>query len=134
MTIFGDGEQQRSFTYVSEIVPIIAMAPLVARAKNQVFNVGADRPYTVNSLAVHVAQAMGVRPNVTHLPPRNEVAIAYSDNSKCKNIFNPPNKAISLADGLEAMANWIKSVGVRKSRSFDNIEIRRGLPPSWLSQ
>jgi UDP-glucose 4-epimerase len=133
MTIFGDGEQQRSFSYVSEVIPIIARAPLVERAKNQVFNVGADQPYTVNSLAIHVAEAMGVKPDVTHLPARNEVVIAYSDHSKCHEIFGPP-KAVSLAKGLRAMADWVKSAGARKSRGFDNIEIQRGLPPSWSSQ
>jgi UDP-glucose 4-epimerase len=134
MTIFGDGEQQRSFSYVSEVIPIIAIAPLVERAKNQVFNAGADQPYTVNSLAIHVAEAMDVKPEVTHLPPRKEVVIAYCDHSKCNEIFGPPNKAISLAKGLGAMAAWVKSVGARKSRAFDNIEIQRGLPPSWRSQ
>jgi UDP-glucose 4-epimerase len=133
MTIFGDGEQQRSFSYVSEVIPVIARAPLVERARNQVFNVGADQPYTVNSLAVHVAEAMGVKPDVTHLPPRNEVVIAYSDHSKCHEIFGPP-KAVSLATGLRAMADWVKSAGARKSRAFDNIEIQRGLPPSWSSR
>ena len=133
MTIFGDGEQQRSFSYVSEVIPIIARAPLVERAQNQVFNVGADQPYTVKSLAIHVAAAMGVRPNVTHLPARNEVVIAYSNHGKCHEIFGPPT-AVSLLDGLKTMTDWVKTVGARKSREFGNIEIRQGLPPSWLSQ
>ena len=132
MTIFGDGEQQRGFSHVSEVIPIIARAPLVERARNQVFNVGADRPYTINALATHVAKAMGVTPDVAHLLARNEVVAAYSDHGKCHDIFGPPG-TVSLADGLQTMADWVKSVGARKSREFDNIEIRRGLPPSWVS-
>ena len=77
---------------------------------------------------------MAVKRNVTYLPPRNEVVIAYSDHSKCNEIFGPPRKAISLIEGLGAMADWVKSVGVRRSWPFDNIEIQRGLPLSWLSQ
>ncbi len=132
MTIFGNGEQQRSFSHVSEVVPVIAKAPLVERAINQVFNVGADQPYSVNSLAIHVAEAMGVKPEVTHLPPRNEVVAAYSDHSKCHDIFGLMT-AVSLADGLRTMAVWVKTVGARKSLEFDNIEIRQNLPPSWIS-
>jgi UDP-glucose 4-epimerase len=132
MTIFGNGEQQRSFSYVSEVIPIIAKAPFVERARNQVFNVGADQPYTVNSLAICVAEAMGVKPQVTHLPARNEVAIAYSDHSKCYEIFGSP-KVVPLAQGLKAMAAWVKTSGARKSRTFANIEIHRDLPPSWAS-
>jgi UDP-glucose 4-epimerase len=132
MTIFGDGEQQRSFSYVSAVTPVIARAPLVERAENHVFNVGADQPYTVNSLAVHVAEAMGVKPQITHLPPRNEVAVAYSDHTKCHEIFGLP-EVVPLPEGLRAMANWAKNGGARKSRAFENIEIHRGLPPSWVS-
>lgn len=132
MTIFGDGEQQRSFSYVSEVIPVIARAPLVEIARNQVFNVGADQPYTVNALAQHVAQAMGVEPEVVHLPARNEVVIAFSDHSKCHEVFGKA-PAVSLPDGLRVMAEWVRSVGARKSREFQDIEIRRGLPPSWVS-
>lgn len=133
MSVFGDGEQQRNFTYISEVAPIIAQAPLVKAACNQVFNVGADKPYTINVLAEHVAAAMGVEPEITHLPARNEVVIAYSDHSKCHAVFGAPD-AVSLQDGLCKMARWVRDVGARKSSSFEDIEIHRGLPPSWLVQ
>ena len=38
----------------------IAIAPLHATARNQVFNVGADLPYTVEHLALVVGRAMGL--------------------------------------------------------------------------
>src|SRR5579863_9959648 len=58
MTIFGDGEQQRAFTHVRDVAPIIAASGELAAARNQVFNVGADVPHTVNQLARIVADAM----------------------------------------------------------------------------
>lgn len=130
MTIFGDGKQQRSFSYVSEVIPVIARSPLVDGAKNQVFNVGADTPYTVNSLALHVAEAMEVVPEVIHLPPRNEVVAAYSDHGKCRDVFGEA-EPVPLARGLKTMAKWVIAAGARKSRAFGEIEIERGLPPSW---
>jgi UDP-glucose 4-epimerase len=133
MTIFGNGEQQRNFTYISEVAPVIARAPFVPKARNQVFNVGADKPYTVNALAEHVASAMGLTPQITHLPARNEVVVAYSDHSKCNEVFGA-SSPVDLADGLRSMARWVKQVGTRRSSTFENIEILRGLPPSWLSQ
>jgi len=48
MTIFGDGTQQRAFTYVSDVAPIIAASVHDPGARGQVFNVGADIPSTVN--------------------------------------------------------------------------------------
>src|SRR5579884_544440 len=69
MTIFGDGTQQRAFTHIDDVAPIIATSAEIPAARNQVFNVGADVPYTVNDLAQIVANAMKLPFNVTHLDP-----------------------------------------------------------------
>src|ERR1700747_2123434 len=61
MSIFGDGEQQRAFTHINDVTPIIAASVDVSMARNQVFNVGADVPHTVNKLAHIVADAMGAK-------------------------------------------------------------------------
>ena len=59
MTVFGDGTQRRAFSYVGDMAPVLAEAPWAAGAMGEVFNVGADRSYTVNELAGEVARAMG---------------------------------------------------------------------------
>src|SRR6202035_5688457 len=58
-TIFGDGTQKRAFTHINDVAPIIVSAGDLPAASNQVFNVGADVPYTVNELAEVVAHEMG---------------------------------------------------------------------------
>src|SRR6202008_3880803 len=60
MTIFGDGEQERAFTHVGDVAPLIAASVDFPEARNEVFNVGADIPFTVNKLARVVAAALGV--------------------------------------------------------------------------
>src|ERR1700747_2803297 len=57
MSIFGDGEQQRAFTHVRDVAPLIAESVDVEAARNQVFNVGADVPFTVNELSKVIAEA-----------------------------------------------------------------------------
>ena len=52
--MFGDGGQTRAFSHVDDVAPLFARAPLVAAARNEVFNVGADQPYTVLKLAEEV--------------------------------------------------------------------------------
>lgn len=132
MTIFGDGEQQRAFTHIDDVAPLIANAVNVPGAVNETFNVGADVPFTVNKLAHTVAQAMEVELRVEHLPPRNEVKIAFSDHSKAEQVFGSRNK-VPLEEGIRRMAEWVKAHGARESSVFENIEIRRNLPPSWAS-
>jgi UDP-glucose 4-epimerase len=132
MTIFGDGEQERAFTHISDVAPIIATSVEVSSARNQIFNVGADVPHTVNDLAQIVAEVMGQDCRVAHLDPRNEVKIAFSDHSLAESVFGARQK-VSLEDGIRNMAVWVKDHGSRESSIFEDIEIPKNLPPSWAS-
>jgi UDP-glucose 4-epimerase len=130
ITVFGDGTQERAFTYVGDIAPILAVSPLKKEAYSKVFNIGADIPYSINTLAEKVAKAMGGRPIIRYLPPRQEVKVAYSDHRACSEVFGRESKT-PLKEGLKRMASWVKQVGSRTSKKFENIEIQKGLPPSW---
>jgi UDP-glucose 4-epimerase len=130
MTIFGDGTQSRAFSYISDVAPIIARAPEVAEAKGQVFNVGADTATTLNELALRVAEAIGVPPQIKHLEARKEVLHAVADHGKVARVFGH-NPEYDLRRGLARMAAWAKAVGPRKPTLFENIEVLRNLPPSW---
>jgi UDP-glucose 4-epimerase len=131
MTIFGDGTQQRAFTYVADIAPLIARSPWTEGSVNQVINIGAGTPCTVKRLSEMVACAMGVPGHpIVHLEPRDEVHTAFGDHVKADAIFGEPPKT-PLAEGLARMAAWARRAGVRVSRVFDGIEVDRNLPPSW---
>jgi len=130
LTIFGDGSQERAFTHIDDVAPIIARSVDSPGARNQVFNVGADVPHTVNELAQVVSDAMGAKCNVLHLPERNEVKIAYSDHSKGEKVFGK-HEIKSLQDGVDAMAAWVRAHGARESSIFEGIEIQKNMPASW---
>lgn len=130
MTIFGDGTQQRAFTHIDDVAPIIANCVEVPAARNQVFNVGADVPYEVNELAQIIAQAMDFPCKVNHLDARNEVKIAFSDHSKAGRVFGI-RKRTSLREGISKMVAWVREHGARESNIFEGIEITRNMPPSW---
>ncbi len=131
LTIFGDGEQTRAFSYIGDVAPPIAHCVRTPTATNQVFNIGADTPYTVNELAHEVGQVMGVRPEIRYLPARNEVVDAYASHEKARRILGA-EATISLSDGLGRMADWARRVGARRSQPFKPIEIRQKLPAVWL--
>lgn len=131
MTIFGDGSQKRAFSYISDVAPIIAQSIEKPEAYNQIFNVGAEIPYTVKELAETVSAAMGVEPQIKYLPARNEVKYAYSSHNKVQKTFSA-HQPVSLKDGVNKMAAWVKNHGARKSRKFDNIEVTKNFPVAWL--
>jgi UDP-glucose 4-epimerase len=131
LTVFGDGNQTRAFSYIGDVAPYIAASVDVPEAYNEAFNIGADQPYTVNDLAQAVMRAMEIEGELRHLPARNEVVEAYSDHSKARRVFGM-SEPVGLDEGLARMARWAKEVGPRKGDKFGNIEISRGLPPVWL--
>ncbi len=131
LTIFGDGTQTRAFSYIGDVAPHIANSVNIKEAYNQVFNIGADKDYTVNELAQVTMDAMKIKEPIRYLQARNEVLNAHSDHSKAEKIFKI-NTTTSLNDGLTVMADWAKKSGIRKSERFKNIEITEKLPPVWM--
>lgn len=131
LPIFGDGKQVRAFSHIANVAPVITNSIDIPEARNQIFNVGADTPYTVLELAEVISKAMGVPLNIIHLPERNEVKIAYADHSKTTRVFGSIS-SIVLEEGIKRMAEWAKSTGARTSKKFGAIEISKNLPESWI--
>lgn len=130
LTVFGDGQQTRAFSYIEDVAPWIAWSPEIKLAQNEIFNIGADEEYSVKELAEATMDALGVRSELRHLPARQEVVHAYADHSKARRVFGMGPR-VSLREGLDRMATWAKGAGIRKSQRFENIEIERGLPAVW---
>ncbi|MGO9587594.1 MAG: NAD-dependent epimerase/dehydratase family protein [Limisphaerales bacterium] len=133
MTIFGDGRQTRAFSYIDDVAPVIAASIARPKGYNQVFNVGADKPYSVNELATVVAKAMGAKSQIKHLDARNEVVHAYSAHEKVRKHFGDLIKNVSLEEGVVRMAAWAKKAGARQGKPFEGIEVRKNLPKSWAA-
>ena len=130
MTIFGSGKQTRAFSYVEDIIGPIVRSASMESCYGEVFNIGADKPYTVLDLANHVSKALNAPPSVLHLDSRNEVEHAYASHEKVNGFFGA-GKETSLEEGLREMADWVRNVGATQPVRFSNIEVRRNLPPSW---
>jgi UDP-glucose 4-epimerase len=133
LTIFGDGTQTRAFTHIADVAPLIARSIEVEGARNQVFNVGADRPYSINELVDVVARELGVTPQVDYQPPRNEVQHAWAAHDKARRLLGA-GPGIPLEEGVRRMAAWARRAGSREPSRFGAIEIDRGLPPVWREE
>lgn len=130
LTIFGDGEQTRAFSYIDDVAPVIARSVRNPDAYNQMFNIGADQPYTVKELARVVCEVMGVSPQINYLPSRKEVLHAFSSHEKVRRFFDVP-QPVPLREGVSRMAAWVHQVGSRKTKDFAAVEIPYGLPTGW---
>ncbi len=85
LTIVGDGEQRRDFTYVKDIVNANIMAALSnadQEAYGQVYNVGSGVNYSVNEVAAMISG------NVKYIPPRlGEARISLANIDKIYKTF-----------------------------------------------
>jgi UDP-glucose 4-epimerase len=119
LTVFGDGTQTRAFSYISDVAPHIANSVNIPAAYNEIFNIGADKEYTVNALAETVMDVLGKRSQIRHLEARNEVLHAYSDHSKAKSVFSIKDEDfVDLKTGISRMAGWLCLLVQEKARSF----------------
>ncbi len=130
LTVFGDGSQKRAFSHVDDVAPVIARAPFVPAARNQIFNIGADTPYTILQLAEEIAAAFKLPCVLQHLPARKEVVHAFCDHTKVRQVFDPP-PPVDLQKGIRRMADWVRSHGPAIPVRFPDIEIHENLPAGW---
>lgn len=130
MTVFGDGQQTRAFTYFSDVAPIIARSVELDKAKNEVFNLGSDQVATVLEVAKEVADAFEKDPMIRYLEPRKEVVHAFSSHEKVGKVFGE-QQPVSLSGGIRKMAAWVRDVGPRGIPRLPSIEVSTNLPRSW---
>jgi UDP-glucose 4-epimerase len=134
LTIFGDGNQTRAFSYIADVAPLIAEAVTRPDVCGEVFNVGADTAYTINEIAYLTAAAMGMpQAPFVHLPARVEVRDAYCTHDKLRRVFGD-RPSTPLALGLAEMAHWARQRGPQEPTRFAQIEITKQLPPSWVQE
>ncbi len=131
LTLLGDGMQTRAFSHIDDVAPVIAKSIEMKEAYNQIFNIGADTPYTVKELATLVCNAFGVPEMLEFLEARNEVVHAYSDHQKVHQYFGHLIKNIPLKEGIDKMVADAKAKGPRPGAKFKNIEVEKNMPAAW---
>ena len=136
LPVFGDGLQTRAFSYIDDVAPVIASAPYIREAENQVFNVGADEPHTLLRLATVISAAMNVTLNVQHLDSRHEVVHAASTHDKVRCVFGL-GAGVALEEGVGRTVEWVREKGGEKGFvpvEFDEVEVMDRMPASWVTQ
>ncbi|MCP6718590.1 MAG: SDR family NAD(P)-dependent oxidoreductase [Patescibacteria group bacterium] len=68
ITVYGDGEQTRSFADVEDIVEALIKLMATKQAEGQVINLGADREISINNLAKKVIELTNSSSKITHIP------------------------------------------------------------------
>jgi nucleoside-diphosphate-sugar epimerase len=105
VTVYGDGEQSRDFTFVANAVDANLRA-LVAPVVGGVYNVGAGRQASVNQLLALAAGALGVEPEVRYEPPRRaDVRNSLADLTAARRDLSY-EPGVTLEEGLRRTVAW----------------------------
>ena len=100
VTIFGDGEQSRDFTYVANVIDATLRAAEAEGANGRIFNVAAGSPASVNALADSIGRILGKPPERTFAPPRpGDIRDSWADVSAAKEILGY-EPSVDLEEGL----------------------------------
>ena len=104
VTITGNGEQSRGFTYLDDIVSgtLLALKPV----GYDVFNLGGHEVITMNALLALFEERLGKKANVEYIPTHPaDVFENVADVSKARRELGWAPQ-VSLSEGVNAMVDW----------------------------
>lgn len=129
LIVFGDGEQTRDFTFVSDTARGILAAGLTEAAVGRTINLGCGRETSMNDLARTVGEVVGRPPDVVRETGRpGDVRRLCADVEKARALLNF-RPEVDLRVGLAHLAEWYASLPVPPERLLEQEIVRNWEPP-----
>jgi nucleoside-diphosphate-sugar epimerase len=106
--IFGDGEQSRDFTYVSNVVEANILASKARGISGEFFNIACGERTTVNSLVENINKVLDkeIKPSYVGMRP-GDIKHSFADISKAKKILKY-EPSVPFSEGLKNTILWFK--------------------------
>jgi len=125
MIVFGDGDQTRDFTFVSDTARGIIEIGCAKETIGGTFNLGSGKEHSIKELAREVAKVLEVtEPRVDYIDSRpGDVLRLYADSSKIENLigFKP---IVSLNEGLLQLKKWYIGHGVDPNKLLEEEQVK----------
>ena len=129
MTIFGDGEQKRAFSYIDDCLEPMWKAAVQENCSKEIINLGGTKFYTINEANEILRSVIGDAENV-YLEERHEVRDAHPTWQKSVELLDYKDKT-SLYDGLKEMWEWAQTQPKRDRFHWGNYELEKGIYNFW---
>ena len=129
MTIFGDGEQKRAFSYINDSVEPLFKAGVDPRASKQIINLGGIHEYSINEAADTLIKVMG-KGEKKYLETRHEARYAYPTYQKSIDKLDYKHTT-SLEDGLKDMWDWANTQPNRERFIWPFYELDNKIYSYW---
>jgi UDP-glucose 4-epimerase len=129
ITIFGDGEQTRAFSYIDDSLEPLWNAAVLPQASKEIINVGGIKEYSIKEAAEILKEVIGAK-EVVHLEGRHEVKHSIPTFQKSVDILGFEHKT-DLKEGLTAMWEWVKQQPMKDRFVWDKYELEKGIYSFW---
>jgi dTDP-L-rhamnose 4-epimerase len=107
--IFEDGEQQRDFVNVRDVVQACRLSLDAAAPSDRVFNIGSGQAFTISELAERMADALGknLEPEITGKYRVGDIRHCFADIALARSMLGYAPQ-VSLEDGVVELADWLE--------------------------
>ena len=129
MTIFGDGEQTRAFSYIDDNLEPLWKSAVLPEASKQIINLGGIEEISITDACKTLQEVIGGG-EIIYKEARHEVKHSIPTWQKSIDILGYEYKT-DLKKGLTEMWNWAQSQPKRKQFVWDSYELDKGIYSFW---
>jgi len=133
MTIFGDGEQTRAFSFIDDSLEPLWNSAIREAASKQIINLGGIEEISIKDAAQTLKEVIGTTLGVVHLEPRHEVKHSIPTFQKSIDILGFEYKT-SLKEGLTQMWKWAQKQPMRERFVWSSYELEKGIYSFWKNK
>jgi len=132
MSIFGDGEQTRAFSYIDDSLTPLWKAAIEPKASKEIINLGGIEEYSINEANKILCDIIGSN-NIVHKEARHEVKNSIPTYQKSIDILGFEHKT-SLREGLTNMWEWAQQQPKRDRFVWLSYELEKGIYSFWKNK
>ena len=132
MTIFGDGEQTRAFSYIDDIVKPLWNSAIRPEASKEIINLGGVEEWSINNANKVLKKIIGSG-DVIYKEGRHEVKHSIPTFQKSIDILGFEHKT-QFEDGLRDMWKWAKEQPKRERFVWSHYELDKGIYSFWQNK
>ena len=132
MTIFGDGEQTRAFSYIDDSLAPLWNAAVRPEASREIINLGGIEEHSINEAAMVLLEVIGDG-EVVHKEARHEVKHSIPTWRKSVDILGFEHTT-NLREGLTEMWEWAQKQPKRDRFVWPSYELDKGIYEYWKTK
>jgi len=140
ITIFGDGEQTRAFSYIDDSLEPLWNAAIRLEASKEIINLGGIEEISIIKAAETLVDVLQKEEGIDdfkipirHLEARHEVKHSIPTFQKSIDLLGFEYKT-DLKTGLTEMWNWAKKQPMRDRFVWPNYELEKGIYSFWKNE